>query len=239
MIRVILCDDNKKILDFYANMLNEAARAADIEVKIICMESGEQLLFNLSDKPNDADIIYLDILMARMNGIETASKLREIGCMAELIFLTSSNEYVFQGFDCNPFYHIVKDEMTAQKFKDIFLRAVASVQKRADRFIKITFGGSTVKVVLDKIIYIEVQNRLVTVHTTDNDISYYSTLEIVEKMLEGKGFVRIHRSYLVNCYYIHRLSRTQVSLTDGTELPVSAKYAASVQKAFSNYLIEI
>jgi len=239
MIRVILCDDSKSVLDLYGSMLNEAAKAAGLEVKILCMESGEQLLFNLSDEPNSADIIYLDILMARMNGIETARKLREIGCMAELIFLTSSSEYVFQGFDSNPFYYIVKDEMPAKKFKDIFLRAVAAVHQRADRFITITFGGSTIKLALDRIRYFEVQNRLVTVHTTDSDVSYYSTLEEVEKMLEGKGFVRIHRSYLVNCYYIHRLSRTQVFLTQDTALPVSAKYAAAVQKAFSDYLIQI
>jgi two-component system response regulator LytT len=239
MIRVIICDDNKSILDLYSSILNDTARAAGIETKIVCMESGEQLLFNLSDEPNSADIIYLDILMARMNGIETARKLREIGCMAEIIFLTSSSEYVFQGFDSNPFYYIVKDEMPTKKFKDIFLRAIASARLRADRFITISFGGNTMKLALDKIRYFEVQNRLVTVHTLDNDVSFYSTLEDVEKMLDGKGFVRIHRSYLVNCYYIQRITRTQVYLTKGTELPVSTKYAASVQKKFSDYLIEV
>jgi two-component system response regulator LytT len=239
MIRVIICDDNKSILDLYSTMLGDTAKAAKIDAKIICMESGEQLLFNLSDEPNSVDIIYLDILMARMNGIETARKLREIGCMAELIFLTSSSEYVFQGFDSNPFYYIVKDEMPTKKFKDIFLRAVASARLRAERFITISFGGNTMKLALDKIRYFEVQNRLVTVHTLDNDISYYSTLEEIEGMLGGKGFVRIHRSYLVNCYYIQRLTRTQVFLAQGTELPVSAKYAGSVQKMFSDYLIEV
>ena len=239
MIRVILCDDNRNILDLYSSLLSETARAAKVDIKVICMESGEQLLFSLSDEPNSVDIIYLDILMARMNGIEVARKLREIGCLAEIIFLTSSSEYVFQGFDSNPFYYIVKDDMPAKKFRDIFLRAIASVRKRADRFISVTFGGNTTKLPLDRIQYFEVQNRLVTVHTTDTDLSYYSTLEEIEKQLEGKGFTRIHRSYLVNCYYIQRLSRTQVTLTQGTMLPVSTKYAAAVQQAFSDYLIEV
>lgn len=239
MVRVILCDDNKNILDLYSSLLTEAAKTTGAEIKIVCMESGEQLLFSLSDEPNSADIIYLDILMARMNGIEVSRRLREIGCLAEIIFLTSSSEYVFQGFDSNPFYYIVKDEMPANKFKDIFLRAVASVQQRGSRFICVSFGGNTTKLALDKIRYFEVQNRLVTVHTTETDLSYYSTLDDIEKLLEGKGFVRTHRSYLVNCYYIQRLSRTQVTLNQGVVLPVSSKYSVSVQQKFSDYLMEM
>lgn len=239
MVRVVLCDDNRNILDLYSSLLTETAKDAGVDIKIICMESGEQLLFSLSDDPNSIDIIYLDILMARMNGIEVARKLREIGCLSEIIFLTSSSEYVFQGFDSNPFYYIVKDDMPAKKFKDIFLRAISSVKQRGERFISITFGGNTTKLPLDKIQYFEVQNRLVTVHTTDSNFSYYSTLEDIEKLLDGKGFARIHRSYLVNCYYIQRLSRTQVVLTMGAVLPVSSKYAATVQRTFSDYLIEV
>jgi two-component system response regulator LytT len=165
MIRVILCDDNRNILDLYSSLLKETAKAENVDIKIVCMESGEQILFTLSDDPNSVDIIYLDILMARMNGIEASRKLREIGCLAEIIFLTSSSEYVFQGFDSNPFYYIVKDDMPAKKFRDIFLRAISAVQKRADRYITVTFGGNTTKLPLDKIRYFEVQNRLVTAHT--------------------------------------------------------------------------
>lgn len=239
MLKVILCDDNPHVLDFYENMMLETAASHHIDIKIARYESGEQLLFNLSDSPNSADIIYLDILMGQTNGIETARKLREIGCKAILIYLTSSNEYVFEAFDSNPFYYIVKDEMPAKKFMDIFLKAADSVELKRSNFIMVTAGGSNIKLSLDRIKYFDIQNRLITAHTTDGNVEYYSTMDELEGQLMGRDFVRVHRSFLANCYYIQRLTRTQLILNDGAVLPVSAKYTDTVKEAFSNYLVHV
>lgn len=239
MVKVALCDDNPQVISYYCNIIGHSAAEVGVDVKIIPYESGEQLLFMLSDSPNAVDIIYLDILMGKMNGIETAKRLREIGCMAAIIFLTTSDEYVFEAFDTSPFYYIVKDEMPLNKFKEIFRRAVSTIKLKENDYVSIAYGGTTVKLELSKITYFEVLNRLITVHTADSSIEYYEKMENVEKALEGKGFVRIHRSYLVNCYYIHKLTRTAVCLADGSELPVSAKYSHSVQQQFSKYLLSI
>lgn len=239
MVRTVLCDDNPQVLDYYENLLREAAAENHIEIKINRYESGEQLLFMLSDNPNAADILYLDILMGKLNGIDTARKLREIGCMAQIIYLTTSDEYVFEAFDVEPYYYIVKDDMSVWKFKDIFCRAVDAVQRREEDYIMVTYGATTVKLALDSIYYFEVRNRLVTVHTKDSDIDYYSRLEDVELSLAGRGFARVHRSYLVNCHHIQKLTRSTVLLSDGTELPVSVKYTQDVQDQFSRYLLEL
>jgi len=193
----------------------------------------------LSDTPNAVDIIYMDILMGKMNGIETVKRLREIGCVATIIYLTTSDEYVFEAFDTEPFYYIVKDEMPVGKFKAVFERAVESLKLKENDFITVAYSGITTKLNLDQIIYFEVQNRIVTVHTAKTNIDYYEKLENVEKSLEDKGFIRIHRSYLVNCYYIQKITRTLMNLKDGTELPISAKYSHSVQQQFSKYLLNI
>ena len=239
MLRVILCDDNLYVLDYYKSLLKSAASENQIDIKLTCFESGEQLLFNLSDSPNMADIIYLDILMGQTNGIETARRLREIGCVATLVYLTTSNEYVFEAFDTNPFYYIGKDEMPEKKFKDVFLKAVNSVSLKRNSYILATVGSTNLRLALDKIKYFDVQNRLITAHTADSDVEYYYRLDELEQDLRGKGFMRIHRSFLVNCFYIQKLSRTQLTLLDGTELPVSAKYSDAVKDAFSNYLIQV
>jgi two-component system response regulator LytT len=239
MVKTILCDDDPRVLDYYQALLQDAAKENGIDIKINRYESGEQLLFMLSDNPNVADIIYLDILMGKMNGIETARKLREIGCLSQIIYLTTSDEYVFEAFDVEPYYYIVKDDMSAWKFKDIFCRAVETVQRKENDFIVVSYGATTVKLQLDNILFFEVRNRLITVHTRDSDIDYYSRLEDVEHALRDKGFARIHRSYLVNCHHIQRLTRSSIILSNGTELPVSAKYSPAVQEQFSRYLLQI
>jgi DNA-binding LytR/AlgR family response regulator len=218
--------------------LNSTAAENGIEIKVILYESGEQILFMLSDHPNDVDIIYLDILMGKMNGIETAKRLREIGCLAQIIFLTTSDEYVFEAFDVSPFYYIVKDEMPTRKFKDVFLKAKESVRLKESDYIIITSSGTKEKIRLDLVLYFEVKNRIITAHLKSSEVDYYSKLEDVERTLTGKDFIRIHRSYLVNCFYIEKLSRSSLTLTDGTVLPVSEKYSEKVQKSFSMYLLK-
>ena len=239
MVKIALCDDNPQILNYYQSIITECAEKNGIVVKFERFESGEQMLFLLSDRPNDVDIIYLDILMGKMDGIETARRLRAIGCVAQIIFLTTSDEYVFEAFDAEPYYYIVKDEMPTVKFKDIFLRAAESVKLRENDFITVSYGGVKVRLNLDEILYFEVQNRIVTVHTSRESIDYYAKLEDIEKMLADKDFVRTHRSYLVNSYYIQKLTRTSLQLTNGQELPISEKYSQSVKQEFSKYLLKI
>ena len=239
IIRVILCDDNRPILDYYQALLYKTAAEHDIELKIVCLESGEQLLFSLSDDPNSVDVIYLDILMGRMNGTQTAKKLRDIGCTAQIIYLTTSNEYVFEAFDVAPYYYIVKDEMPVKKFQEIFLKVIALVRQRADDFISISMGAATSKVPLDKILYFEIHNRLVTCHVNDSQLDFYASLDDLESALDSKGFIRTHRSYLVNCHHIKKLLRTQLLMSDDTELPIGNKFSHNVQTEFSKYLLQI
>lgn len=238
MIRVAICDDNVPTLEYYHTLLKEIALKEDIAVQITRYESGEQILFMLSDNPNSVDVVYLDILMGKMNGVETARRLREIGCLAQIIFLTTSDEYVFEAFDVEPFYYIVKDEISTRKFQDIFLKVIDTIKLKESDFICVTTNGVREKIKLDRVLYFEVKNRIITIHMKDYQLDYYSKLEDIEKILQGKDFIRIHRSYIVNCFYIRKLSRNMLIITDGTELPVSEKYTKDVQQQFSKYLLK-
>ncbi|MFA6847922.1 MAG: response regulator [Lachnospiraceae bacterium] len=108
MLNVFLCDDNEVLLTRYKKILTAIAKKHDHDVRFSLFTSGESLIFNLADSPNDADIIFLDILMGKVNGIDTARQLRAAGCTAEIIFLTSSDEFVFESFDTSPLHYILK-----------------------------------------------------------------------------------------------------------------------------------
>ena len=239
MIKIAICDDNPIVVEYYKALILDSAKENDVDVKITEFISGEQLLFILSDHPNEVDVIYLDILMGKMNGIETARRLRELGCFAQIIFLTTSDEYVFEAFEVEPFYYIVKDEMSNGRFKEIFRKVKDTVRLKEEDFISVTNNGMIEKLKLDSILYFEVQNRIVTIHLKDGTVDFYSRMEEIEEQLAERGFVRIHRSYLVNCYYIVKLSRNSLNLSDGTCLPVSEKYTQMVQQQFSKYLLKL
>lgn len=237
MVTVFICDDDQEALDRYARLINIISKKNKIAVSISSFSSGEGLLFHLSDSPDQADIIYLDVLMGRLNGMDTAKKLREIECKSEIIFLTTSEDYVYDAFDTAPVQYLLKTATSTEKFEQVFLRAVALVQKKStDMFI--IESGTIQKVIPTKdISYLEIWKRVVTVHYNETEkADFYSTMEELESRLLDKGFVRIHRSYIVSLSYISKFQQNSLFLKTGENIPIGVTYMKQVRQAFSDYI---
>lgn len=235
MLRVAFCDTNKNTMSRYRSLLETAVKDTGEDICFVCFDSSERLLYDLSGDPNSADIIYLDIKANGVNGIGTACRLREIGSSSVIIFLTADRERVFEAFEANPFYYIVKKDISEKSFTDIFFKAVDAAKKNNERFLVIPYAGTVTKLSYEEIRYFEVANRRVTAHTDSSTYIFYSSLDEVENTLHSRNFLRIHRSYLVNCRYLRRLARTEATLVDGGVLPVSTKYYAKVRRTFQEY----
>lgn len=239
MIKIALCDDNERIIQHFSTLLHEVAEQEGVEISIHAFSSGENLLFELDENCNAFDIMYLDIEMGRINGIETADILRRKGCQSILIFLTNNERYVFQSFDVQPLHYILKTQVTMQKFHDIFVKAIAQKQKNDEDVFICEFNDVKKIIPLHEIYYFDIRNRVVTVHYGQSEFSFYSKLDIIEETLANKHFVRIHRSFIVNLCYIDHIVSKSVFLINKEELPIGATYQKSLKEQFSNYLLEI
>lgn len=238
MLEIFLCDDTESILEKYKNILLNISNGENIKLNITTYSSAEQLLFDIDGKGCYADIIFLDILMGKMNGVELAKVLRSQGCKSEIIFLTTSIEYVFDSFDALPFNYIIKDKVTPDRFKEIFLKAVSAVDsKKTDMFV--CESSSVVKKIpLDEILYFEVRNRITTVFYGESSFNFYSSMDKIEESLANKFFVRTHRSYMVNLRNIDKIEKNNVILSNKSSIPLSLSNAKSVKTAFSKFLTE-
>ncbi|WP_313187249.1 LytR/AlgR family response regulator transcription factor [Lacrimispora sp.] len=192
----------------------------------------------MSDTPDLPDIIYLDILMDDLNGVNTAKKLRELGCNAEIIFLTSSDDYVFDSFDVSPVYYLLKAETSETKFEQVFLRAVhLSSSKVTQKFI--CKSGALRKIIpIKEISHFVIWKGIVTIHYGKNEkFEYWITMEELEEQLREKNFVRTHRSYIVNLQYIAEFQRRTIILKTGEMIPVGVTYEEKVKGTFLDYMI--
>lgn len=237
MLTIYLCDDNQEAVNQYARLLKKIAKKNNVDVIISSFDSGEGLLFHLFDSPNQADIIYLDILMGKLNGMDTGKKLRELGCKSEIIYLTTSEDYVFDAYDISPVNYLVKDKTSTARFEEVFLRAVILARKKEiDMFV--CESGNVQKVIpIKEISFFEIWKRVVTVHYNGNEtVSFYSTMEQLEGRLLHKGFVRIHRSYIVNLRYIANFGQNSLGLKTGVEIPIGVTYMKQVRQAFREYI---
>ncbi len=237
MVRIALCDDSQEIVEKYAEFITACAVKNNLEVELSCFYSGEALLFYHTEKPDQIDIIYLDILMEKTDGMETARKLRDANCNAQIVFLTSCEDYIYEAFDVEAVQYMIKSETTDDKFERVFLKAVhLASQKKMEVFI-CEFGGKKTIVPLHQISYFEIWKRLVTVYYGEGQIAkFYASMEQLEQYFSEKGFVRVHRSYMVHLSYISKFDQQKLNLKTGAVIPVGVTYTHALKRIFSEYI---
>ncbi len=233
-MQIAVCDDEKGMRDMFAEKIGKLYPKADLSL----YRSGEELL--LSDK--EPDILLLDIQMPGKNGMETAKELRRQNKKAIIIFVTALDDFVFQAFDVGAFHYLVKP-FDDEKFAEVLFSAVKQFEdrkkledagrKREKPSLLITTGGEHVIVNLEDIVYAEIFDRKVILHTMDADIEYYGKMKELEEKA-GDEFYRTHRSYLVNFGFIRKYDATTVYLKSGQALISKQNYGAFV-KAYLRY----
>lgn len=237
MLKVAICDDSQKTVETYSKLISHCAKTNQLDIELSCFYSGESLLFHLTETPEQIDIIYLDILMGKTDGMETARRLRKNNCNAQIIFLTSCEDYVYDAFDVNAIQYILKDETTAEKFERIFLRAVQLASQKEEEVFVCKFDVEKYVVPIRQISHFEIWKRIVTVHYGINQIAkFYSSMEQLELQFREKGFVRVHRSYMVQLSYIYKFERQKIILKSGSAIPIGITYQQDLRRKFSDYI---
>lgn len=228
-MQIAICDDEKEIRE----MLAEKIRRLYPKAVLTFYPSGQELLLS-DDWP---DILLLDIQMAGKSGMETAREFRKTHKNTILIFVTAWEEYVFQAFDVGAFHYLVKP-FDDKKFEEVLRNAVKELEDRKSRGLQnpgqamstlmIMAGGTHITVDTKEIIYAEVFDRKVILHTVHEDIEYYGKMkELQEKV--GEDFYRPHRAYLVNFNYIRKYDATTIYLERGQALMAKQNYSEFVK----------
>ena len=223
-MRIVICDDEETVRE----ILLRKVGAAFPEDTIDTFSSGEELL-KVSEVP---DILLLDIKMPGISGMEVAKALRERADKTVIIFITGEEQYVFDSFDVQAFHYLVKP-FSDQKLEEVLNKAKELITKEKrqpeKKYVMVNSGGSHIRICLSDVIYAEVFNSKVIVHTTDSDIEYYGRLTELEK-LAGEDFFRTHRAYLVHLKFVKKYDATNVYLKKGQALVSKQNYPKLVQK---------
>lgn len=234
MISICLCDDDINILNYYSDRISNLLEKSNYIFKIKTFKSGENLIFEVMDNPNDFNIIIIDIIMKNINGVETAKILREHGYKGIIIFLTSSKEFALDSFKVEPLNYILKNE-NYERFDYILFKAISEVYKNRNKNIILSSKYENKIINLDSILYMESMHKKVILHKISGEIEEISGVfkDIYEK-IKGDGFIRCHKSYIVNKKYIQKFNKLECRLQNGITIPIGRKYG----KDFRKILIE-
>ena len=228
MYRVLLVEDEEIELETLWDYIDWKKNGIS---RVFTARNGRRALECLEE--NMADIVITDIQMPGMDGMETARILRQINERMVLIFVTAVEEYVFQAFDVAAFHYLVKP-FSDEKFEEVVKRAVRSIKEYSEnqldeKYMMVQSGGSHMKVFLKDIVYAEVYNRKVIIHTRDTNIEYYGKLQELSE-IAGADFFRTHRAYLVHFKYVQKYDANCVTMENGTALIAKQNYSEFVKQ---------
>lgn len=209
MLRIAICDDETKARDALRFQLE---KIIDEETEEIVYEfsSGINAEKWLRKYPGQIDLLFLDVEMDGMNGMETAEKIRTFDENLLIVFVTGYQDYVFDGYRAGALDYVMKP-VEQQRLREVYDRAKHILKERMQKTFIVKNSDGVYRFPYEDILYFYSDRRLVNLVTARGTYSFYEKLDVLEEKL-GNSFVRIHQRYLVNGKKVLHMGRTSLDI---------------------------
>lgn len=231
MYNIGICDDEQTFAEELKEMIEQYARETDIELRVTLFQNGRELT---DSDTIQLDLIFLDIRMDVMNGLEAAKRIRAKDGKVSIIFLTSLTRYALVGYEYQAVNYIIKP-ITYARLKRELDRWLESYRREDKKYILVVNEDGRHRVDLSSLHYLETYNRNVKLHTDDGEIISYKKMKELEEELEDARFIRCHSGYLVNPFFVKRVGKLEITLTDGEVIPISQPKRKAVMEKLADY----
>lgn len=231
-MKFALCDDDEG----FTRQLRESVRLCmtdrDIAFRTDLFTSGSAFL----ESHTDYDIVFMDIYLGKENGIEIAEKW---SCShdSQFVFISASREYAVEAFSLNAAHYLVKP-CTDRNIMTAIDRCLARISPSFETILELKTHSGVVPIPESSILYAEVFNKTLVVHTLNGDYTSRTPLDTIAQTLPPSRFLRIQRSYLVNMNFIDIFSSDHVVLKNGFTAGLSRKNRAELKKQYQRYLFD-
>lgn len=218
LIRIAICDNDGFICDQLEDLLHIYETTIMEEMDVESFLSGEELCQSLNEGIF-FDIIFLDIELKLLNGIEVGRIIREqmLNEITQIIYISGKENYAMQLFKIRPLDFIIKP-LTYDKIAAPLKYALKIINGNKKLFLY-KKGQTSFKIPIKDIIYFESKNRKVNIITANEIDTFYGSLEEISEKLPY--FINIHKSYLVNYNYVFKIEYHQLTLLNSIVLPIS------------------
>ena len=233
-MRIAICEDNANDAAEIRSYLEQHFERNGFVGEIDAFKSGEALLASFS--PGAYDIVFLDIYLDGISGIDAARKIRDTDPDCTLVFITIDSAHMPAGFALRAASYVVKP-ITPEQMETALLQCRRIFLKNA-RYIEVKTGGQNVRIPLVKIQYVEMRDKAASIYTTDGLIRTYTPMSQIESQLGGKPFLRCHRTYIVNMLHVADLLESDFQMRDGARVPIRKNGMKEIRRTVSDFFSE-
>ena len=232
---IAICDNEKEYNLHLARLLDAYFIKYDFkDLNITSYSDGVDLLEDLSKR--NFELIFLDVDMPKMSGFDTAEELRLKNDSTDIVFVTNVKDEVRKGYKYNAKDYLYKP-VSQEDIDALMDRLLNDKLDTAQLYeVKIKNGGKAYIKISD-IVYFESDGHYVKAVMISGEYVFNNKLDEVLQDLEGKGFIRVHQSYVVNMAYVFKDMGNRVILKKANDVPVSRKYKKALSEAFKKVSI--
>lgn len=238
-LKVAICDDEKEQLNILTDYLHKYELQSTIDFDITSFSSSSLLLQTYS-VANMFHILFLDVEMPEINGLELANKIRALPDKnVHIIFVSNYPKYMQSSFNVQA-YHYLQKPVAYKDFEQIMNRLVEDYEESSTYKLLIQSDGSEVIVNIRDILYIETIKNVrdkMHFHLAHETIEARGTLANYEGILKNHSFCLASRGYLVNLAHAKSLKKNDILLDNGETIPMSRRCEKEIHSKFSKNII--
>ena len=233
-MRIALCDDSREFLDQMMGLMERWSEQSGIQTEIYCFDHGDALLAKSTEF--HMDVIFLDIIMPLLNGMDTAKELRQRDSAVKIVFLTSSPDFALDSYFVKAQDYLLKP-VTYERIREVLDECSTTLHIEPKSIVLKTNLGFQ-KIYLHNIEFAEAQNKKVLFYLrTGQVITTITPFHVVEdQFMEEDGFFKCHRSYLVYLPNVDHFSMTEIITKTGRSIPIARGYGKSFKEAYFTFV---
>lgn len=225
-MRIAICDDEAADL----RLIQSYCGQYDPQIPTSEFQSGEALLE--AYKSDFYDLVFLDIEMEHMNGLEVGTRLINMSQKPVIVFTTQSLNYAVRGYGIAMRY--LPKPITYEMFSDVMELALERILPEK---ISVLSSGEQVLIPISEILYFEILRHQLFVHLSSGEkISVRATLTEVISQVSRRSFVQPHKSFYINMEYVDRLTQQNIKMTNGDLIPIGRSKKDNFRLRFSEYV---
>ncbi len=214
-MKIALCDDEKYYLDHFSGLLKSLDNFSRSQIDLY--SSGQSLLKTLAQEPYD--IVFLDIDMPEMTGLDLGKYIFENYPKTVIIFVTNHDKYAIDAFDCSACGYLLKS-CDSSRFNKTIEKALRQY-RMLNKYVYLNYETGTVTLPIDNIFHIEYVGRRCNYYTTNGIFTIRKALRSALSEIEEFGFAKIHQYRIVNLSKILSINKTSIQLIDNTVVELS------------------
>lgn len=230
MFRIAVCDDEQIIATALEQIILKYKNENLLDIDVELFVSGEDLWRQIKDGYN-FDLIFLDIEMGGMNGIEISRKIREENKdeATMIIYISGKDTYVMELFEARPITFLKKPFNESEIIRN--LKKCLELSAKINAFFEFTISYEKHKQIIKEILYFESSGRKIKMKTVQSEVFFYETLKNIHKKIKGKEFVQIHKSFTINYNHVISIGPKDVTMSNGEKLPISQGFSQKAKIA--------